>query len=270
MPVRLDPWQNIVNVGWGAPENQPPEGPLIEPLMWDFEFRHTALGDDRSDATMKPNAETGGFFENPEVGDLLLAHMSCDAVTNPDPWPQVTISGPAGWEQLWQFSTEQSAEVGFEQTASLWYRFIQAGDPDEWTWTYSRDCPVTGGIYRVIQNWPDASPFPDALATDVKLTAGVVIAPDFTISRAGVLLVAFIDRPSNFNTPVIFPANPSGSGEYLRRAWHNSTGTQNGHAQIVYDANDELPGPIGERTLSISTSLNTIMGHLAVLGTPAP
>ena len=272
MPVRLDPWQNIVGVGWGAPENLPPDVPLISPQLWDWEHRDTVLGFDRSDITMEPNADGGGFFENPEVGDLLLAHISADRVIDPDPWPQVTITGPAGWTQLWQFSTEGASGVGFDQTASLWYRFVQAGDPDEWTWTYSRDCPVIGGIYRVIDNWPDAEPFPDALGTHVKeQTAGVVLAPDFSISRDKVLLLAFIDRASNFNTTGIFPSNPSGSGSYTRRTFNDSAGSVNGHSQIVYDADDEPgPGAIGARTLSVSLSVNTIMGHLAVLGNPAP
>ena len=271
-PVRLDPWQNIVGVSWGEVDNLPPDVPLLSPILWDWEHRDTVAGFDRSDITMKPNVDTGGFFENPEVGDLLLAHISSDRVIDPDPWPQVTISGPTGWKQLWQFSTEQPAAVGFDQTASLWYHFIQPGDPTEYTWTYSRDCPVIGGIYRVIDNWPDASPFPDALATDIEeQTVGAVIAPDFTISRDKVLLLAFIDYASNFNTAGVFPSNPSGSGSYSRRTFNRSFGTANGHAQVVYNAEDEPgPGAIGQRTLSISKSVNSIMGHLAVLGTPAP
>jgi hypothetical protein len=272
MPVRLDPWQNIVGVGWGAPDDQPPAGPLISPVLWDWHHKSTITGFDRSDLTMEPNADTGGFFENPVAGDLLLAHISADRVIDPDPWPQVTISGPAGWIQLWQFSTEQSAEVGFDQTASLWYRFHQAGDPPTWTWTYSRDCPVTGGIYRVIQNWPNASPFPDALATNIKeQTNAVVTAPDFTISRDKVLLLAFIDRASRSNTAIIFPSDPAGSGSYSRRTFNDSFGSFDGHAQVVYDAEDEPgPGAIGERSLSVSSGVNTIMGHLAILGNPAP
>lgn len=271
-PVRLDPWQNIVGVNWGAPDNLPPAGDLISPVLWDWEHRHTITGFDRSDITMKPNVDTGGFFENPEVGDLLLAHISADIAAG-TPHPQVTISGPsAAWKELWQFSTESPTEgVGFEQTGSLWYHFIQVGDPTEYTWTYSPDCPVIGGIYRVIDNFPDASPFPDALETDIKLTTGVVIAPDFTISRDKELLLAFIDRASRFNTSGIFPSNPSGSGSYTRRTFHDSFGSANGHSQIVYDAEDEPgPGAIGQRTLSISTSFHTIMGHLAILGNPAP
>ncbi len=272
-PVRLDPWQNIVGVGWdGPPDNLPPPGPLISPILWDWEHRSTILGFDRGDLTMKPNATTGGFFEEPEVGDLLLAHMSCDIAAGPNPRPKVTISGPAGFEQLWQFSIESAVRgFGFVSTGSLWFRYIQPGDPIEDTWTYSPDCPVTGGIYRVIQVFPDASPFPDALATDVKLTTGVVIGPDFTISRDKELLLAFIDRDSNFNTSGIFPSNPSGSGSYSRRTFNDSSGTVNGHSQIVYDAEAEPgPGAIGARTLSISTSFRTIMGHLAILGKPAP
>ena len=272
MAVRLDPFQNIVGVSWdGVPENLPPDVPLVSPQLWDWGHRDTVDGFDRSDITMEPNGDTGDFFENPEVGDLLLAHISADRAESESPWPKITISGPEGWEQLWQFSTEQSAALGFDQTSSLWYRFHQAGDPATVTWTFSQDCPVIGGIYRVIQNWPDAAPFPDALATDIEeQTSGAVIAPDFTISRDKVLLLAFIDYASNFNTSGIFPSNPSGSGSYSRRTFNRSFGTSNGHAQIVYNAEDEPgPGAIGQRTLSISKSVNSIMGHLAILGTPA-
>ena len=280
-PVRLDKWQNIVNVGWPDGENQPPPGDLDSPQLWDFTQKRN--DNDVTSLEMHPwEGVGGGFFEDAIEGDLLLAHMSCDrALDHGDPWPKITISPPGAgdWQELWQFSTEQGGtpdSPGFDQTGSLWYKWVQAaevGADISYTWTYSQTCPVIGTVYRVIKPFPEASPFPDGgPELDIKeQTTGIATGPDFSISRNKALIMAFIDVNSNGNTSIIFPSNPSGSGSYTRRTFFRAFGTANGHAQIAYDAEDEPgPGAIGARSLSISTGLNTILGHFAVIGNPVP
>ncbi len=275
-PVRLDKWQNIINVGWPDGENQPPPGDLVAPQLWDWQPKRNDT--DQTTLTMNPwEGSGGGFFEDAVEGDLLIGHiLGGRATAHGDPWPIVSIGlpGNGNWIEAYQFSAQDNGGVGSGMTSSLAYKWVTAAEAGpaeiDYTWTFSPSCPVMGSVFRVIDPFPFALPFPDAgFETHVKETTGIAIANDFSITRNNALLLGFIHCNSNFNTSGVFPLNPSGSGSYTRRTFERGFGDSNGNASIAYDADDEPgPGAIGARNLSISTGFHTILGHLAIIGNP--
>lgn len=245
MPVRLDPWQNIVGVSWDGDGNGGP-GPLFPSLAGWSGARNSAPG-----AALTLGAASA------EVGTLLIAQVACDKAPG-DPRPQVAIGGPAGWDPLYQQSCEFSAEFGFTQTAGAWARVKEAGDPDDWDWTFSPAAPRTGVMMRIADVRPTG--IPEALAVRQSDFSDVALGPSIAPGAANTLLLTLLDADSNFNPFGIYPGDDLQTFEISWRSF----GSQNGHVQMVFSEEWPGPGATGTRAVALTPATCEIVAHIAI------
>lgn len=257
MPVRLDPFQNVVGVGWSGGGNgggPPPTFPFFADWL--------AVAGGSAETTLPLNAGFEGpsprLSEEVFPGELLIAQVACDIAPG-DPHPQVAITGPAGWEQLYQRSTESAVPgFGFTQTASAWWRIKEEGDQDEWDWTFSPAVARTGILFKISFN--RLTGIPEALAHSQDDGSEATIAPSIAPGAANTLLLTLVDADSNFNTNGIY----LGTEDQLRRIIWRSFGSQTGHAQVIFLEDWPGPGATGPRQITTTSGHSVVVAHLAI------
>lgn len=247
MLIRLDPWQNIVGVAWGGP----PAFPILRDSM--------TAKDETEGTTLSLNAAPPDLFEDVDVGDTLIALVASDHVEGPAPLAEVTITGPSGWDQIYQRSAFFDAPTGFLFTASAWSRIKQAGDPDSWQWNFSPASAARTGILMRITGSKLVSSVV-AQDTDESDFSSLTIAPSISPGVQNSLLLAFIDASSSNVSRALYPPAP---GQRLAII-HKSFGTPDGHGQVVYEEDFPGPGATGTRTMSIGNAHFEIVGHIAI------
>ena len=261
MPVRLDPWQNIVGVGWKASGGGGGPTPTF-PFFADW----LAVAGGQEVTTLPLNAGFVGpsprLSEEVLPGELLIAQVACDIAPG-TPHPQVTITGPAGWQQFYQRSTQMSPGFGFSQTAGAWWRIKEEGDQDEWVWTFSPAVARTGILFKISFNRQTG--IPEALAHTQDDGTENTIAPSVAPGVANTLLLTLVDIASNFNINGIY----LGTEDQTRRIIWRSFGSQNGHAQVIFLEDWPGPGATGERQITTSPGHDVIVAHIAI-APPAP
>ena len=243
MPVRLDPWQNIVGVSWSAAPPPPPpptqrpaiaggtctESNVALPLDLDFTW-----------------GSVQGFPAI--IGDMLLAHVSAGGVT--------TISPPAGWNEL--FHTTFSPFY----TQSAFYRFKEAGDPDLWTFTQSSDKGMAGCASAVRR----AAASPVAALATVNIPAGefpdslpLFIQPELP------LILGFVDTSNKFFLSLNYPEPPQ--PPWFKRYRFRSDGTFD-HGTMLFNAHSSVftgPGTLlATRFSPFATGASEIVTVLAI------
>ena len=231
-PVRLDPWQNIVNVGWGDPG--PTNPPDQEP-----DFRSHSWAKHESSFTFdEPLLLTVDLPVLVDENNLLLATMSTFS-GSVDELPQP----PDGsWTELF---TDTDNSLAVPTHVAAWRKIAGPSEPSSYDFTIAEG---GGGSVRTgivaINNFRgvDTADPVDVLALDKILADGSdIIAPDITTSRDKTLVLV----PVHFNSFPWFPDQTmnyqhgwNGGGEWTVAAdliSHPSAGPLTG---LTYDENN--------------------------------
>ncbi len=164
-PVRLDPWQNIVGVGWDGDEPEPPVEPPGPPVVAPS-VRATATKTDVAGSYADITVTVPAHVD----GDLLIAQIARSGDTGDD------ITAPAGWtaifENLWVAEENAFGDcVPFGAKMSM-FRRTASSEPADYTWTYDNTNSVrrVGGIASI----KDADPTTpiEAFDTDTSTACG--------------------------------------------------------------------------------------------------
>ncbi len=242
MAVRLDPWQNIVGVGWS--EDAPPPPPTLRPSVHGGNCVEASLT-----LPVELDFVWGATLGAPAiVGDMLLAHVSAGGVT--------TISPPAGWNQI--FHTTFSPFY----TQSAFYRFKQEGDPDLWTFTQSSDQGMAGCANSV----RNAAASPITAQNTVNIPSGdfadslpLFIAPELP------LILGFVDTTNKFFLQQNYPEPPN--PPWFKRYRFRSNGTFD-HGMMLFNAHSSVfsgPGTLpATRFSKFASSSSEIVTIVAI------
>lgn len=200
MAVRLDPWQNIVNVSWsnagggGGGSAGPTQRPgfrggacatVHDLVSVDVDFTWSIL-------------EGGGPTQD---GELLLAHVAAGEGS--------TIIPPNGWDELYQSTIIKDSSGLPRFTAGAFIRIKQPGDPDVFTFTQSSNTGMAAAASAVIRADDSPSATPDALTinhTQVGQTADSL--PTF-IQPELPLILAFVDTDNESFLQQNYPEPPN-------------------------------------------------------------
>ncbi len=149
-PVRLDPWQNIVNVGW------PSEFPFVAGT------REFSKQENSGDLILTAIVPGGSPAAAP--GDLLVAHATAAKKLSGQGATAAIITPPAGWGEATFDTLNLTNPPGdrYHMGGGVWFKYLEAGDTT-WDFTWNFDCARTLMVVRVVG--ARTSGFPSAIAT---------------------------------------------------------------------------------------------------------
>ena len=254
MPVRLDPWQNIVGVGWSTTEFPAFVG-----------FVHANSGNDPRVTSFEINI---GLW-NP--GDLILVQVSTG---DADPVAITTFSGPAGWNLVDQRYMSGGIRLNERLgTDSLWSRFMEVGDSSLYTWTADQNVQfltvasrISGarqvGFPAAIAFRPSDTEAPGSpgSASDVPFVPGIITS---TPQNLLLMLMGVAGQQAQATRYVPDPAFP-----LQIKAFHRSMSMTPfsglNHTVHLYRENWPDAGATGDRTISTFATGFENVWHLAI------
>ena len=197
-PVRLDPWQNIVGVSWGAPAPDPGD-----PKKPGYRGGACAAVADASsvDVEWKWSVFLGGGSE-PFDGELLIAHVAAGGAS------AVLPPGGAGeWSELYQETAFIDGVAAY--TAGVWFRTKEPGDPDVFTFTTAGNdgmSGVAGVIGRADQR---LGAVPNAISLNTTPVGEIPISSPLFIEAVNPLIICFLDTNSASFLQQNYPEPPN-------------------------------------------------------------
>ena len=188
-PVRLDPWQNIVNVGWRT-----------APFVAGTNRYRTA----QDSGSFTQTIAVPGGFPAAAVGDLLVVHATAALKLIGQGATPAVITPPAGWSEA---TFDTLILTNYHMGGGVWFKYFEAGD-STWDFTWNFDCPRTVLIARVVN--AQTSGFPAAIATANDDGSGlgsfhqppfpVVEAPSVSPGTANNLILTVVHEHRLFNS----------------------------------------------------------------------
>ncbi len=241
MPVRLDPWQNIIGVSWGG-------ALVLESVL--------------ANSNTLNLTSIAASFVSAQPGDLMIAGISSNWGSAQEPVTPAEIFGPAGWAKLYH-RVGYSLPADFVMfTAGAWARVKQAGDPSFWTWTTDKAAILNAGRLRI--TGARQTGIPDAMAIDEAGPGEFAIGPSIAPAAGNTLLLTILDVVTATNLAGKYPGDPRQS----LRLRHGTTGQTDGpglpHGKIVWEEVWPGPGATGARDVSSYTIGSSILGHIAI------
>lgn len=177
------------------------------------------------------------------LNNVMIAQIAVRDIT--------AITAPAGWTLINVRSTGTS---GSEITQATYWRVIGAGEPANYTWSWSGTLRAAGGILE-FSNVETSNPV-DVAGSLGQNTRTNIIAPSQSQTTGNAMLVAFF--ASAYNTTQTIPAGMT--REYLQGTGAGPNGVT---TSACYQA-DATTGLTGTRT-SVSGNSSDNIGHMIVL-----
>ncbi len=149
-PVRLDPWQNIVNVGW--------------PSGFPFVAGTNAYKKAENSGDLIQTIAVPTGLPAAAVGDLLIVHATAAKKLIGQGATAAIITPPAGWGEATFDTLNLTNPPGdrYHMGGGVWFKYLEEGD-STWDFTWNFDCPRTVLVARVVN--AQTSGFPAAIAT---------------------------------------------------------------------------------------------------------
>ena len=227
MAVRLDPWQNIVNVGWSDPVGGGGSG--APPVRPGFRGGVCAKVADLSsvDVEWKWSILAGGGDE-PFDGEMLIAHVAAGGGSTID------VPGGGGWSEIYQETSFREGLPIF--TAGVFFKIKEPGDPDVFTFTQSSDTGMSGAAGVISGADQSLSAVPEAVQVTHTPVGQTADSTPMFIQSVNPLILAFIDTDNENFLSLNYPEPPD-------PVWFNRYYCKDGsfaHGMVLFRAHSSV------------------------------